>query len=143
MRGATLVLAHQATQYDISIHAPHARSDAESLSSQSSLSNFNPRSSCEERQYALGAGTLNALPFQSTLLMRGATGVPVQPTWGQRISIHAPHARSDADVALFIGHWYISIHAPHARSDETALLFREYICKFQSTLLMRGATRLR
>ena len=33
----------------------------------------------------------------------------------------------------------ISIHAPHARSDLT-LKAKELIVKFQSTLLMRGAT---
>ena len=34
----------------ISIHAPHARSDAAFLPAQLSLQHFNPRSSCEERQ---------------------------------------------------------------------------------------------
>ena len=34
--------------------------------------------------------------FQSTLLMRGATRqIFVSPVFGQIISIHAPHARSD------------------------------------------------
>ncbi len=103
-------------------------------------SNFNPRSSCEERLLkasAIGAVTLR---FQSTLLMRGAT---VSAFSSFRASIfqstllmrgatvpsrHRPTCRR------------ISIHAPHARSDrQTATAC--YVVTFQSTLLMRGATR--
>ena len=58
------------------------------------------------------------------------------------ISIHAPHARSDQP------HTHdepaarrISIHAPHARSDHCHAASRKASCQFQSTLLMRGATR--
>mgnify|MGYP003370240816 CR=1 FL=1 len=56
------------------------------------------------------------------------------------ISIHAPHARSDVPSSFIHRAILISIHAPHARSDF-------YTChcsgngRFQSTLLMRGATR--
>ncbi len=56
----------------ISIHAPHARSDRSAASVRSARSNFNPRSSCEERQAELGRLHHRA-----------------------EISIHAPHARSD------------------------------------------------
>ena len=35
----------------------------------------------------------------------------------------------------------ISIHAPHARSDAQRSAFRKAASTFQSTLLMRGATR--
>ena len=79
---------------DISIHAPHARSDTASADKsaaaetfQSTLlmrgatcwarwvpiwTNFNPRSSCEERlPYKIGYDNWHS--FQSTLLMRGAT----------------------------------------------------------------------
>ena len=56
--------------------------------------------------------------FQSTLLMRGAT---LQLLDAQAaplaISIHAPHARSDAGPEAVIPLKNISIHAPHARSD--------------------------
>ena len=59
--------------------------------------------------------------FQSTLLMRGATiSVGDCLALATRISIHAPHARSDH--VRFIdkeGNYQISIHAPHARSDVT------------------------
>ena len=68
----------------ISIHAPHARSDAGRLSPNGNRGYFNPRSSCEERQMAnlLAAA---ASQFQSTLLMRGATsgqrGMKIPPTY--------------------------------------------------------------
>ena len=36
-----------------------------------------------------------------------------------RISIHAPHARSDMSYPMvYLDHNQISIHAPHARSDD-------------------------
>ena len=37
--------------------------------------------------------------FQSTLLMRGATAITLYPMHSSRISIHAPHARSDPTIA--------------------------------------------
>ena len=33
------------------------------------------------------------------------------------ISIHAPHAGSDAGIPFYVGAMAISIHAPHAGSD--------------------------
>ena len=79
-------------------------------------SNFNPRSSCEERQQ-LDEYTDSMYQFQSTLLMRGATRRAVRRGRRQRISIHAPHARSDAQIKGLRRARDISIHAPHARSD--------------------------
>ena len=77
---------------------------------------FNPRSSCEER-----------------LARRNFKGL-------SPISIHAPHARSDRHAALLRDHRGISIHAPHARSDPFFMRGLPFF-KFQSTLLMRGATQ--
>ena len=62
-------------QKEISIHAPHARSDATTFCMDAVVSNFNPRSSCEERPDVL-LFTNHRDIFQSTLLMRGAT-----PCW--------------------------------------------------------------
>ena len=56
----------------ISIHAPHARSDAAHRRPRRQHSHFNPRSSCEERLLACSHRRL-CCRFQSTLLMRGAT----------------------------------------------------------------------
>ena len=78
---------------------------------------FNPRSSCEERlesDCGLGRDVV--------------------------ISIHAPHARSDATTCMTSHFAQISIHAPHARSDLTELQQQSSSAEFQSTLLMREAT---
>ena len=118
MRGATGAFAiHSDEVVHISIHAPYARSDLISMSVPPSTS------------------------FQSTLLMRGATGCCCESRIRVWISIHAPHARSDGCS----GHPHhtlqsISIHAPHARSDPAFLYSRRIRFRFQSTLLMRGAT---
>ena len=100
---------------------------------------FNPRSSCEERPRQ-SAIVQRAMKFQSTLLMRGATGWQQDIQADLHISIHAPHARSDEVSGINIPHGFlhfnprssceerlrikapelariISIHAPHARSD--------------------------
>jgi len=104
---------------EISIHAPHARSDLRlrHLHDNPSIY-FNPRPSCEERhrnpftiyKFILfqstplmrGATTyffptrIRHDPFQSTPLMRGATcSICDDEGHIKTISIHAPHARSD------------------------------------------------
>ena len=50
MRGATDLTLEYIPDNPISIHAPHARSDAVKADIFSALRDFNPRSSCEERQ---------------------------------------------------------------------------------------------
>ena len=207
MRGATWTIAERIDNGEISIHAPHARSDIPALSRMTLSCDFNPRSSCEERQGSnvslrpscnfnprssceerrvLVMGRDDDKPFQSTLLMRGATVLSIcrcmvlasfqstllmrgatrplarfsRPT---RISIHAPHARSDVSrfshfcsftrfqsTLLMRGATVrqvyvaaprsISIHAPHARSDPMTAKTGKAETEFQSTLLMRGAT---
>ena len=62
--------------------------------------------------------TTNVKEFQSTLLMRGATDLLDVYLLLDEISIHAPHARSDSDIANLMAIRFISIHAPHARSDD-------------------------
>ena len=84
-----------------------------------------------------------AMPFQSTLLMRGATVAGAQPLLtnifqstllmrGATIMILRKRAKRS-----------ISIHAPHARSDSPSPRARVGTTTFQSTLLMRGATMRR
>ena len=145
----------------ISIHAPHARSDKALLPLSRDPVHFNPRSSCEERRRSSSLFSYRS-PFQSTLLMRGATRFYMSSGTCAEISIHAPHARSDAEGQTVLGFLKISIHAPHARSDwrtppvsttssyfnprssceERPQLVRADLLdkEFQSTLLMRGAT---
>ena len=80
--------------------------------------NFNPRSSCEERPAArkcIGIATrrisIHAPHARSDIQMLDGTGPAAQ------ISIHAPHARSDLRISRRGLIVVISIHAPHARSD--------------------------
>ena len=80
-------------------------------------------------------------PFQSTLLIRGATRRAQQRRASSRISIHAPHTRSDpGKCRVRQATKEISIHAPHTRSDFHPLSFDSGYPSFQSTLLIRGAT---
>ena len=117
-RSDRIYTAHSTAHSDISIHAPHARSDGVTYHLTEMRHNFNPRSSCEERRDRI-TWTLQFDAFQSTLLMREAT--PVRPRRGivHIISIHAPHARSDPRINQeALPYNRISIHAPHARSDD-------------------------
>ena len=82
----------------ISIHAPHAGRDPESLELHVSISTF-----------------------QSTRPMRGATHLDdLQPYKTVKISIHAPHAGRDAAGSPERESGLISIHAPHAGRDPAA-----------------------
>ena len=162
MRGATSIPSACCILEIISIHAPHARSDSARRMASLTPSNFNPRSSCEERRRndygSIPSSYFNprssceerrtsstrcksASRFQSTLLMRGATCRAVIGYVRLReISIHAPHARSDLhSVSVRSPYLSISIHAPHARSDRGGSSSSPSMI-FQSTLLMRGAT---
>ena len=56
--------------------------------------------------------------FQSTHLLRGATGSEVYVQWFNDISIHAPLARCDGGPVEFAWGKNISIHAPLARCDK-------------------------
>ena len=141
MRGATLVpVAVPLSVRLISIHAPHARSDENHPATIESSKNFNPRSSCEERRrsyviewqpmthfnprssceerrdmrISISVITL----FQSTLLMRGATG-KWMPSIGEMYNFNP---RSSCE---------------ERRESKVTL---QIVMEFQSTLLMRGAT---
>ena len=77
----------------ISIHAPHARSDTRPAALQNAV--------IFQSTLLMRGATMNLLAgigesvFQSTLLMRGATKSRSKHKGGNAISIHAPHARSD------------------------------------------------
>ena len=109
------------TDYEQAIEYFNPRSSCEerrpSHSRPSARAHFNPRSSCEERPAFCVFMIIN-FEFQSTLLMRGATGRDGDARPLRHISIHAPHARSDPQIGQKLKAGYI----------------------FQSTLLMRGAT---
>ena len=106
----------------------------------SATSNFNPRSSCEERRVGSPRKIIQKL-FQSTLLMRGATcastcsASPIRVFQSTLLMRGATKSSRAACRAL-----KISIHAPHARSDKLIVGAPAAFSIFQSTLLMRGAT---
>ena len=125
---------------NISIHAPHARSDFRFSSVSTQLRDFNPRSSCEERRAYLSIGLSGLQTFQSTLLMRGATRpvtmasfavVVFQSTLLMRGATDFDRASSSyvvfqstllmrgatEELMMVYDASLISIHAPHARSD--------------------------
>ena len=129
------------TALRISIHAPHARSDRLCEPRQTRDSDFNPRSSCEERHLGdISDGCYTRIsihaPHARSDFLRN---FPLYRLLV--ISIHAPHARSDVVKNDLDGYFVISIHAPHARSDDDVDAIGADVIEFQSTLLMRGATR--
>ena len=123
---------------DISIHAPHARSDKVRPKSFTSTCYFNPRSSCEERPWSVSRvkykeyfnprSSCEERHCEHPMLHRERYFNPRssceerRERWdleylGTDISIHAPHARSDLRQYQARRALRISIHAPHARSD--------------------------
>ena len=164
MRGATLVNALRFLKPEISIHAPHAGSDGifrpvkdikwdfnprspcgerlESCDPGGGVhGNFNPRSPCGERHVILAPWDLLP-PFQSTLPMRGATWHHWSGDHHLDISIHAPHAGSDKNSPPWpIRSRYFNPRSPCGERQGAALCFSP-LGRFQSTLPMRGATKI-
>ena len=148
----------------ISIHAPRERSDQMRKRQRSITSYFNPRSSWEERPVA--CGTLSLKLGISIHAPRERSDLGCHSLEGYSdISIHAPRERSDFNlVCKKLARFSISIHAPRERSDTSAYnsysqsgdfnprsSWEERLRKtrtnrssdrFQSTLLVRGATWL-
>ena len=139
MRGATKSSIFICLTSLISIHAPHAGSDGWHTGNKRVPVHFNPRSPCGERPAHRGYLSISSI-FQSTLPMRGATIDWEAVIKCAGISIHAPHAGSDAHEDGPGQSWQdfnprspcgerpkykkniydaivISIHAPHAGSD--------------------------
>ena len=89
----------------ISIHAPRTGSDFATRFVSAFVSYFNPRSPYGER-LAVRAVLLAQQVFQSTLPVRGATGIVRRLTPLECISIHAPRTGSDSKnsqkVTLFL-----------------------------------------
>ena len=126
---------------------------------------FNPRTSCEVRQYADIMITEAYTVFQSTHLIRGATQKGVI-TWQLRLTFQSTHLIRGATQAVGIEAQYIefqsthlvkgatadcevceeiceiSIHAPHARCDWTSSCTGTWLLNFNPRTPMRGATWL-
>jgi len=118
-RGATQRGRREATPIIISIHAPHAGSDRPLCCSQDDTVHFNPRSPRGERHDEdLDISTL------------------------VRISIHAPHAGSD-DAQPYQWSRGGNFNPRSPRGERRGVLHQlPAVCRFQSTLPTRGATKL-
>ena len=138
-RGATHQGRETGDAAAVSIHAPHAGSDASSTRTPPTLSGFNPRSPRGERPQtqarSLGRESRGFNPrsprgerlfgqiFKQALhgfnprSPRGERHKRMMPYVGIVVSIHAPHAGSDLHLGLVIPVAEVSIHAPHAGSD--------------------------
>ena len=115
MRGATFTKQSGGVSWNISIHAPHARSDLERVADRYKVHNFNPRSSCEERRqgntYKCCLQYFNprsSCEERLDCILHTITALHFNP----RSSCE--ERRIIDSVPYFI---FISIHAPHARSD--------------------------
>ena len=105
-------------QLQISIHTPHAGSDFSHTSRERKLCEFQSTLPMRGVTCACISNVPTSL-FQSTLPMRGVTLVAIQISVQFAISIHTPHAGSDEYEALITQRANISIHTPHAGSDDT------------------------
>ena len=117
MRGATQPSECTRTPGDISIHAPHARSDTTDTNKRKcgDISIHAPHARSDDDVNAISA---DVVEFQSTLLMRGATVCPFCDTGKLRFQSTLLMRGATLYLGPFIKATY----------------------KFQSTLLMRGAT---
>ena len=142
MRGATTSSFPIKFLHFISIHAPHAGSDGVSRTIKSIRLHFNPRSPCGERPTSIPS-LLQPFQFQSTLPMRGATHEGKERHPSMIISIHAPHAGSDVYIER-AGAGNADFNPRSPCGERLSLKSAtEQLLKFQSTLPMRGATRIR
>ena len=83
------------------------------------LSDFNPRSSCEERHQVREEARRVCKDFNPRSSCEERRVRLLSQVCRYKISIHAPHARSDtATHTTSTERDCISIHAPHARSDD-------------------------
>ena len=117
IRGATSPRRSSRSRSWISIHAPHTRSDS--------------LISMTKREASL---------FQSTLLIRGATCTANGITIASHFNPRSSYEERRLPLRAHEGNGRISIHAPHTRSDCGAPLSARSAIPFQSTLLIRGAT---
>ena len=140
MRGATAFRRVIRPAMPISIHAPHARSDNGGGARVTRAATFQSTLLMRGATPRLYTFFPVRLVFQSTLLMRGAPRPTRASGWRPRYF----NPRSSCEerlgkIMLLLGE-RISIHAPHARSDGGDADAASKAIIFQSTLLMRGAT---
>ncbi len=139
MRGATYNKNHCGDTYVISIHAPHARSDDKDFAMLYSIYNFNPRSSCEERQDCRGnicryihfnpRSSCEERPQHRLILFFYSNFNPRSSCEERQASRHTESSKLIFQSTLLM------------RGATFVNQLRQPIDGFQSTLLMRGATQ--
>ena len=104
--------------------------------------NFNPRSSCEERLIRYDTVPIHA-QFQSTLLMRGATANSLTSGLND-LTFQSTLLMRGATWPINSAAMGNSDFNPRSSCEERLHFthMSNLLCLFQSTLLMRGATRL-
>ena len=110
------------------------------LSLSAIIRHFNPRTSYEVRPAPFSA-SVSVFLFQSTHLLRGATSHRQPSPHNIYISIHAPLTRCDLQIFAYLATYiYFNPRTSYeVRRREKSLLVTLYA--FQSTHLLRGATR--
>ena len=117
MRGATIFGDYDFCSMGISIHTPHAGSDLSAVGRPPAFSRyFNPHSPCGER---LTTAQIQqpTMTFQSTLPMRGATSEAARRAGYSEFQSTLPMRGATKTGAVFCPDDIISIHTPHAGSD--------------------------
>ena len=139
LRGATFSMRLVQHIVSISIHTPLAGSDGTARPWSRPCGNFNPHSPCGERR-GRRSSCLPSSYFNPHSPCGERQYAYRHPSVKVEISIHTPLAGSDeAGAAVLVKADVISIHTPLAGSD-SLLCGRYQYNKFQSTLLLRGAT---
>ena len=98
VRDATILAANSVYTKDVSIHAPRAGRDPNKNRLPASQYCFNPRAPCGTRHANLSDADLSNA-FQSTRPVRDATNYSQRHSASERVSIHAPRAGRDSEIA--------------------------------------------
>ena len=140
MRGATCSSCGAMRLRRISIHAPHARSDTKAGQATLDLTNFNPRSSCEERR-AIKLCSISTPNFNP----RSSCEERLVLVCAEEKGITNFNPRSSCEerrLQLALGPLSMYFN-PRSSCEERRMShdLRSRRLGFQSTLLMRGATK--
>ena len=139
MRGATRLWVEKCQSCLISIHTPHAGSDSKIMDAYKGRYIF--QSTLPMRGATIPFTFFgHSSRFQSTLPMRGATCEKNDIGGKETISIHTPHAGSDADKTLFTKDKDGFQSTLPMRGATCMFPLTTSMLAFQSTLPMRGAT---
>ena len=138
VRGATSTGSCTKRHYNISIHAPRAGRDSDTIGHYGChvISIHAPRAGRDHAESC----DIHVLIFQSTRPVRGATSASRYASDKHLISIHAPRAGRDDRHSARCTILNISIHAPRAGRDNKSSSASRYASQFQSTRPVRGAT---